>query len=68
MSKITSLADLKKKREELKSGLDIRVKAMILKTLFRSKLQWQHVALHQEQKPLWNFFWNNLKGEILQPL
>jgi NADP-reducing hydrogenase subunit HndB len=28
MSKITSLADLKKKREVLKSGLDIRVKAI----------------------------------------
>jgi len=38
MSKITSLADLKKRREELKAGLDVRTKALDPESIVQVKV------------------------------
>ena len=68
MSKITSLADLKKRREELKSGLDIRIKAIDPENIVQVKVAMATCGIASGAKTIMEFFQNNSKGEILQQL
>ena len=56
MSKITSLADLKKKREELKSGLDIRVKALDPESVVQVKVAMATCGIASGAKTVMEFF------------
>jgi len=56
MSKITSLADLKKKREELKSGLDIRVKAIDPENVVQVKVAMATCGIASGAKTIMEFF------------
>jgi NADP-reducing hydrogenase subunit HndB len=60
MSKITSLADLKKKREELKSGLDIRVKAMNPDDVVQVKVAMATCGIASGAKTIMQFFLEQL--------
>jgi NADP-reducing hydrogenase subunit HndB len=60
MSKITSLADLKKKREELKSGLDIRVKAMNPESIVQVKVAMATCGIASGAKTIMEFFLEQL--------
>lgn len=60
MSKITSLADLKKKREELKSGLDIRVKAMNPDEVVQVKVAMATCGIASGAKTIMEFFLEQL--------
>jgi NADP-reducing hydrogenase subunit HndB len=60
MSKITSLADLKKKREELKSGLDIRVKAMNPEDVVQVKVAMATCGIASGAKTIMEFFLEQL--------
>jgi NADP-reducing hydrogenase subunit HndB len=60
MSKITSLADLKKKREELKSGLDIRVKAMDPDSIVQVKVAMATCGIASGAKTIMEFFLEQL--------
>jgi NADP-reducing hydrogenase subunit HndB len=60
MSKITSLADLKKKREELKSGLDIRVKAMDPDNIVQVKVAMATCGIASGSKTIMEFFLEQL--------
>jgi NADP-reducing hydrogenase subunit HndB len=61
MSKITSLADLKKKREELKSGLDIRVKATNPETVILVKVAMATCGIASGAKTIMEFFQEQLE-------
>ena len=60
MSKITSLADLKKKREELKSGLDIRVKAIDPENVVQVKVAMATCGIASGAKTIMEFFLEQL--------
>lgn len=60
MSKITSLADLKRKREELKSGLDIRVKAMNPEDVVQVKVAMATCGIASGAKTIMEFFLEQL--------
>jgi NADP-reducing hydrogenase subunit HndB len=61
MSKITSLADLKKKREEMKSGLDIRVKATNPESLVQVKVAMATCGIASGAKTVMEFFLDQLE-------
>jgi NADP-reducing hydrogenase subunit HndB len=61
MSKITSLADLKKKREEMKSGLDIRVKATNPESLVQVKVAMATCGIASGAKNVMEFFLDQLE-------
>lgn len=61
MSKITSLADLKKKREELKSGLDLRVKAIDPESIVQVKVAMATCGIASGSKPVMEFFLEQLE-------
>jgi NADP-reducing hydrogenase subunit HndB len=60
MSKITSLADLKKKREELKSGLDIRTKAIDPENIVQVKVAMATCGIASGAKGIMEFFLEQL--------
>jgi NADP-reducing hydrogenase subunit HndB len=60
MSKITSFADLKKKREELKSGLDIRVKAIDPENVVQVKVAMATCGIASGAKAIMEFFTEQL--------
>ena len=60
MSKITSLADLKKRREELKSGLDIRVKAIDPENIVQVKVAMATCGIASGAKTIMEFFMEQL--------
>ncbi len=60
MSKITSLADLKKKRDELMSGLDIRVKAINPETIVQVKVAMATCGIASGAKTIMEFFLEQL--------
>jgi NADP-reducing hydrogenase subunit HndB len=61
MSKITSLADLKKKRDELKSGLDIRVKAIDPENVVQVKVAMATCGIASGAKTIMEFFLEQLE-------
>ena len=61
MSKITSLADLKKRREELKSGLDIRVKAIDPESVVQVKVAMATCGIASGAKTVMEFFLEQLE-------
>ena len=60
MSKITSLADLKKRREELKTGLDIRIKAMDPESMVQVKVAMATCGIASGAKTIMEFFLEQL--------
>jgi NADP-reducing hydrogenase subunit HndB len=61
MSQIKSLADLKKKREELKAGIDIRVKAIDPETHVQVKVAMATCGIASGSKPVMEFFLEQLE-------
>jgi NADP-reducing hydrogenase subunit HndB len=61
MSKITSLADLKKKREEIKTGLDIRIKALDPENVVQVKVAMATCGIASGAKPVMEFFLEQLE-------
>jgi NADP-reducing hydrogenase subunit HndB len=61
MSKITSLADLKKKREELKSGLGIRNKAIDPESIVQVKVAMATCGIASGAKTIMEFFLEHLE-------
>jgi NADP-reducing hydrogenase subunit HndB len=61
MSKITSLEDLKKKREEMKSGLDIRVRANNPDSLVQVKVAMATCGIASGSKTIMEFFLDQLE-------
>ncbi|HEX2920016.1 MAG TPA: (2Fe-2S) ferredoxin domain-containing protein [Bacteroidales bacterium] len=61
MSKITSLADLKKKREEMKSGLDLRVKANDPDSVVQVKVAMATCGIASGAKTVMEFFLDQLE-------
>jgi NADP-reducing hydrogenase subunit HndB len=61
MLKITSLADLKKKREELESGLDIRIKANNPETIVQVKVAMATCGIASGAKTVMEFFLEQLE-------
>lgn len=61
MSKITSLADLKKKREELQSGLDLRVKAANPDSVVQIKVAMATCGIASGSKTVMEFFLDQLE-------
>ena len=60
MSKITSLADLKKKREEIKSGWDIRIKARGPESVVQVKVAMATCGIASGAKTIMEFFLEQL--------
>jgi NADP-reducing hydrogenase subunit HndB len=60
MPKITSLADLKKRREELKSGLDFRVKAIDPENVVQVKVAMATCGIASGAKTIMEFFLEQL--------
>ena len=60
MSKITSLADLKKKRKEIKSGLDIRIKARAPESVVQVKVAMATCGIASGAKTIMEFFLEQL--------
>lgn len=61
MSKITSLADLKKKREELKTNLDLRVRATGPDSVVQIKVAMATCGIASGAKPVMEFFLDQLE-------
>jgi NADP-reducing hydrogenase subunit HndB len=61
MSKIMSLADLKKRREELKSGLDIRIKAINPDNVVQVKVAMATCGIASGAKAVMEFFLEQLE-------
>jgi NADP-reducing hydrogenase subunit HndB len=61
MSKITSLADLKKKREEMKSGLDLRVRGTDPESLVQIKVAMATCGIAAGAKAVMEFFLEQLE-------
>jgi NADP-reducing hydrogenase subunit HndB len=61
MSKITSLADLKKKREEMKTGMDIRVKAIDPENVVQVKVAMATCGIASGSKTVMEFFLEQLE-------
>ena len=55
MSQIKSLADLKKKREETKSGLDVRIKAINPENNVQVKVAMATCGIAAGAKPIMEF-------------
>jgi NADP-reducing hydrogenase subunit HndB len=60
MSKITSLADLKKKREEMKAGMDIRVNATDPENVVQIKVAMATCGIASGAKAILEFFLEQL--------
>jgi NADP-reducing hydrogenase subunit HndB len=60
MSKITSLADLKKRREEMQSGLDLRVKALNPEQAVQVKVSMATCGIASGAKTIMEFFLEQL--------
>jgi len=60
MSKIMSLADLKKRRDELKSGLDIRTKAIASENIVQVKVAMATCGIASGAKTIMEFFLEQL--------
>ena len=60
MSKITSLADLKKKREEMKAGLDLRTKALDPESIVQVKVSMATCGIASGAKAIMDFFLEQL--------
>jgi NADP-reducing hydrogenase subunit HndB len=60
MPKIMSLADLKKRRDELKSGLDIRVKAIDPESVVQVKVAMATCGIASGAKTIMEFFQEQL--------
>jgi NADP-reducing hydrogenase subunit HndB len=60
MSKITSLADLKKRREELKAGLDVRIKALNPESIVQVKVSMATCGIASGAKAIMEFFLEQL--------
>ena len=61
MSKITSLADLKKKREEMRTGLDLRVKAINPENVVQVKVAMATCGIASGAKTVMEFFLEQLE-------
>jgi len=61
MSKIMSLADLKKKREELQSGMDIRIKAIDPESVVQVKVAMATCGIASGAKTIMEFFLEQLE-------
>ena len=61
MSKITSLADLKKKRQELQAGMDIRVKAIDPENVVQIKVAMATCGIASGAKTVMEFFLEQLE-------
>jgi NADP-reducing hydrogenase subunit HndB len=66
MSKIKSLADLKKKREELKKGLDPRIKPVNPETHVQVKVAMATCGIASGAKPVMEFFLEQLERRNIQ--
>jgi len=66
MSKITSLADLKKRREELKSGLDIRIKATDPESIVQVKVAMATCGIASGAKTIMEFFLEQLERRNIE--
>jgi NADP-reducing hydrogenase subunit HndB len=60
MSKITSLADLKKRRDELKAGLDVRAKAIDPESIVQVKVSMATCGIASGAKTIMEFFLEHL--------
>ena len=60
MSQIKSLADLKKKREEMKSGLDLRTKALDPESIVQVKVSMATCGIASGAKAIMDFFLEQL--------
>jgi NADP-reducing hydrogenase subunit HndB len=60
MSKITSLTDLKKKREELKAGIDVRIKALDPESIVQVKVSMATCGIASGAKAIMEFFLEQL--------
>lgn len=61
MSKITSLADLKKKREEMQSGIDLREKATDPDSIVQVKVAMATCGIASGSKAVMEFFLDQLE-------
>lgn len=61
MSKITSLADLKKKREEMKAGMDLRITANSPESLVQVKVAMATCGIASGAKGVMEFFLEQLE-------
>ena len=61
MSKITSIADLKKKREEMKTGMDLRVKAINPENVVQVKVAMATCGIASGAKTVMEFFLEQLE-------
>ena len=61
MSKITSLADLKKRREEIKNGLDIRIRAIDPENVVQVKVAMATCGIASGAKTILEFFSEQLE-------
>jgi NADP-reducing hydrogenase subunit HndB len=66
MSKITSLADLKKKREELKSGFDIRTKAIDPESIVHVKVAMATCGIASGARIIMEFFLEQLERRNIE--
>jgi NADP-reducing hydrogenase subunit HndB len=66
MSKIMSLADLKKKREELKGGLDIRIKAIDPENHVQVKVAMATCGIASGAKAVMEFFLEQLQRRNIE--
>jgi len=66
MSQIKSLADLKKKREEIKTGLDIRIKALDPENHVQVKVAMATCGIAAGAKPIMEFFNEQLERRNIQ--
>ena len=66
MSKITSFADLKKKRDELKSGSDIRAKAIRSETIVQVKVAMATCGIASGAKTVMEFFTEQLERRNIE--
>jgi NADP-reducing hydrogenase subunit HndB len=68
MSKIISLADLKKKREELRGGIDIRVKAMNPENVVQVKVAMATCGIASGAKTIMEFFLEQLERRNIEAI
>jgi NADP-reducing hydrogenase subunit HndB len=66
MSKIMSLADLKKKREELKTGMDIRIKAIDPESHVQIKVAMATCGIASGAKEVMEFFLEQLQRRNIE--
>ncbi len=71
MSKISSLADLRKKREELQAGMDIRIRALNPENIVQVKVAMATCGIASGSKTIMEFFLEqldrrNIEGVVTQ--